>query len=82
MMKLDVHSDTESLFLNLKEQLKNFPVQLSRVTGKNNELVGLYITKQNNTSCPSCSQKIADIKNCAVTTEERYHLFKKVRSGS
>lgn len=81
MMKLAVHIDPESLFLNLEERLKIFPVRLLRVTGNNNDLVGLYITQHNNTSYPSCSQKISAMKNCAVTTEERYHLFKKVSSG-
>ena len=82
MMRLDAHIDPETLFLNLEEQLKKFPVQLSRVTGKNHELVGLYITKPKNISNPSHTQKSSVTTNCEVTAEERFHLFSMATSVS
>ena len=82
MMQLDVHIDPETLFLNLEEQLKKFPVKLSRVTGKNQEFIGLYITRPEAAPNPSPAHKPSNIKNCQVTVEERFHLFNKANSAS
>ena len=82
MMQRDVHIDPETLFLNLEEQLKKFPVKLSRVTGKNHEFIGLYITRPENNSNPSPAHKPSNMKSCQVTIEERFHLFNKTNSDS
>ena len=75
MMQLDDENEPQQLILKLEEQLRKLPVEIYRIAGANKKIVGLYIflSKTVRLAAAGTNLKIAP---CAVSSEERSHLFR------